>query len=104
MSPGGGDSLQAAKKGIMEIADLIVVNKADGYSDAISVLFFFLKNNIYNVEINYSTLLGSAKHTAADYSGSLQFLRQKHSGSKWKPQVDRICDYYILCFILFIGK
>ena len=60
--------------------------------------------NVYNVEINYSTLLGSAKHTAADYSGSLQFLRQKHSGSKWKPQVDRICDYYILCFIPIIGK
>ena len=59
---------------------------------------------VCNVEINYSTLLGSAKHTAADYSGSLQFLRQKHSGSKWKPQVDRICDYYILCFIPFIGK
>ena len=27
--PGSGDSLQAAKKGVMEIADLIVVNKFD---------------------------------------------------------------------------
>ncbi len=88
----------------MEIADLIVVNKADGYSDALSVFYFFFGMFVCNVEINYSTLLGSAKHTAADYSGSLQFLRQKHSGSKWKPQVDRICDYYILCFIPIIGK
>ena len=29
-SPGGGDELQGIKRGIMELADLIVVNKADG--------------------------------------------------------------------------
>lgn len=28
--PGGGDELQGSKKGIMEVADIIVVNKADG--------------------------------------------------------------------------
>lgn len=28
--PAGGDELQGSKKGIMEIADIIVVNKADG--------------------------------------------------------------------------
>ena len=28
--PGSGDALQGAKKGVMEIADLIVVNKFDG--------------------------------------------------------------------------
>lgn len=28
--PGGGDELQGIKKGIMELADLVVVNKADG--------------------------------------------------------------------------
>jgi LAO/AO transport system kinase len=28
--PGGGDDLQGIKKGIVEIADLLVVNKADG--------------------------------------------------------------------------
>lgn len=27
---GGGDGLQAIKKGIMEVADIIVVNKTDG--------------------------------------------------------------------------
>ena len=30
MLPGGGDELQDIKKGIVEIADIIVVNKADG--------------------------------------------------------------------------
>ena len=28
--PGSGDSLQGAKKGIMEVADLVVINKYDG--------------------------------------------------------------------------
>jgi LAO/AO transport system kinase len=30
ISPGGGDELQGIKRGIMEVADIIVVNKADG--------------------------------------------------------------------------
>ena len=30
LSPAGGDELQGVKKGIMEVADLICVNKADG--------------------------------------------------------------------------
>ncbi|MDE1932259.1 MAG: methylmalonyl Co-A mutase-associated GTPase MeaB [Alphaproteobacteria bacterium] len=30
IAPGGGDELQGIKKGIVEIADLLVVNKADG--------------------------------------------------------------------------
>ena len=30
VSPGGGDDLQGIKRGIMELADLVVVNKADG--------------------------------------------------------------------------
>jgi LAO/AO transport system kinase len=52
--PGGGDSLQATKKGIMEAADLILVNKADG------------------------DLLSAAKHTRADYGGAMQFVRRKY--------------------------
>eukprot|EP01039_Chlorochromonas_danica_P010606 gene10606-11752_t len=52
--PGGGDSLQASKKGIMEAADLILINKADG------------------------NLLAAAKHTKADYSGAMQFVRRKY--------------------------
>ena len=30
LAPGGGDDLQGIKKGIVELADLVVVNKADG--------------------------------------------------------------------------
>jgi len=52
--PGSGDSLQASKKGIVEAADLIIVNKADG------------------------NLLAAAKHTKADYAGALAFVRRKH--------------------------
>eukprot|EP00605_Chrysophyceae_sp_TOSAG23-4_P003011 GSChrysophyteH1.ASY1.ANO1.3316.1 assembled CDS len=58
--PGGGDGLQASKKGIMEATDIIAVNKADG------------------------TLATQAKHTRADYQGSLAFVRPKHID--WKPQ------------------
>ncbi len=59
--PGGGDSLQATKKGIMEAADLVLVNKADG------------------------ELLTPAKHTKADYAGAMQFIRRKHQD--WEPRV-----------------
>jgi len=58
--PGGGDGLQASKKGIMEATDIIAVNKADG------------------------TLASQAKHTRGDYQGSLAFVRQKNID--WKPQ------------------
>lgn len=58
--PTAGDSLQASKKGIMEAADLIIVNKADG------------------------ELMSSAKHTKADYGGALQFIRLKHEA--WYPK------------------
>lgn len=53
--PGGGDDLQASKKGIMEAADVVIVNKADG------------------------ALMAQAKHTKADYSGQLKFVRPKSS-------------------------
>jgi LAO/AO transport system kinase len=59
--PGGGDGLQASKKGIMEAADLVAVNKADG------------------------SLALQAKHTQADYSGSMSFIRQKHPS--WQAKV-----------------
>ena len=48
--PGGGDDLQGVKKGIVEVADLIVVTKADG------------------------NFLTAAKRTAGDYRGAMQFL------------------------------
>jgi LAO/AO transport system kinase len=48
--PGGGDDLQGVKKGIVEVADLIVVTKADG------------------------SLLTAAKQTAGHYRSAMHFL------------------------------
>ncbi len=61
MLPGGGDELQGIKKGLVELADMIAINKADG-------------DNIKR-----------ANRTAADYRGALKILtpRSKH----WFPPV-----------------
>ncbi|MFZ1471133.1 MAG: methylmalonyl Co-A mutase-associated GTPase MeaB [Paracoccaceae bacterium] len=53
MAPAGGDELQGVKRGIMEMADLILVNKADG------------------------DLLAAANRTMADYAGALRLLRRR---------------------------
>jgi len=36
LQPGGGDELQGIKRGIMELADLVLVNKADGELEALA--------------------------------------------------------------------
>ncbi|MBN9041186.1 MAG: ATPase/protein kinase [Rhizobiales bacterium 62-47] len=61
MLPGGGDELQGIKKGLVELADMIAINKADG-------------DNIKR-----------ANRTAADYRGALKILtpRSQH----WFPPV-----------------
>ena len=38
MLPGGGDELQGIKKGIMELADALVINKADGESENLATM------------------------------------------------------------------
>jgi len=53
-APGGGDELQGVKRGIMELADLVLVNKADG------------------------DLLPAARRAAADLSAALHLMRPKH--------------------------
>ena len=53
IGPGGGDELQGVKRGIMEIADLILVNKADG------------------------NLRAAAEATRRDYAGALGLLRPR---------------------------
>jgi len=60
--PGGGDELQGIKRGIMELADLILVNKADGDQQA------------------------AANRTVADYRMAVHFLhpRSRH----WQVQVE----------------
>jgi len=61
VAPGGGDELQGIKRGIMELADLVVVNKADG------------------------DLAAVAAHTAADYTAALHLVRPRLPG--WTPRV-----------------
>jgi LAO/AO transport system kinase len=53
VQPGGGDELQGLKRGIVELADVIVVTKADG------------------------DLAAAAEHAEADYRHATHFLRPK---------------------------
>jgi LAO/AO transport system kinase len=53
IAPAGGDELQGVKRGIMEAADLILVNKADG------------------------ALRETAQRTCADYAGALRLMRPR---------------------------
>jgi len=59
--PGGGDDLQGIKRGIMELADMILVNKADG------------------------ELAAAARHSAADYRSAMTLIHPRTSG--WKVPV-----------------
>jgi LAO/AO transport system kinase len=59
--PAGGDDLQGIKRGVIELADLIVVNKADG------------------------DLLAAARRAAGDYQHALRMLRSPTAG--WTPEV-----------------
>jgi LAO/AO transport system kinase len=61
LSPGGGDELQGIKRGIMELADLVVVNKADG------------------------DLVPAAKRAAMEYQAALHLMRPK--SAYWQPKV-----------------
>lgn len=56
VSPGMGDDLQGIKRGVMELADLILVTKADG------------------------DLKAAAIRTAADYQAAMHLMRPKHEG------------------------
>lgn len=61
MLPGGGDELQGIKRGIMELADMVVIHKAD-------------QNNLKKAEI-----------AKADYSRALQLFPPNPAG--WIPRV-----------------
>jgi LAO/AO transport system kinase len=61
IAPGGGDELQGIKRGIMELADVVVVNKADG------------------------DLAAVASTTAAEYANALHLIRPKTP--PWSPTV-----------------
>jgi LAO/AO transport system kinase len=62
LAPAGGDELQGVKRGIMEMADLILVNKADGALEAAAV------------------------RTCADYAGALRLLRKRPEDPEGFPK------------------
>lgn len=61
LAPGGGDALQGVKRGIMEMADVILVNKADGPMEAQAAL------------------------TCADYAGALRLMRARAGDPEGYP-------------------
>jgi LAO/AO transport system kinase len=61
LAPGGGDELQGLKRGIVERADLVLINKADG------------------------DLLAAAQRARADYQAALHLLRP--ASAAWTPEV-----------------
>ena len=61
LPPGGGDELQGIKKGIVELADIVVGNKADG------------------------DLAAAAGRAAAEYRAAIHMLRPARAG--WTPPV-----------------
>lgn len=56
VAPGGGDDLQGIKRGVMELADLVLVTKADG------------------------DLKAAARRTEADYGAAMHLMRPRHEG------------------------
>lgn len=62
LAPGGGDELQGVKRGIMEMADVILVNKADG------------------------PLADEARRTCADYAGALRLIRPRPGDPEGFPE------------------
>ncbi len=62
LAPAGGDELQGVKRGIMEMADIILVNKADG------------------------DLKPAATRTQADYAGALRLLRKRPQDPEGFPK------------------
>ena len=61
LAPAGGDELQGIKRGVMELADIIVINKADG------------------------ELVPVARRAAAEYRGAVGLMRPK--SKSWTPKV-----------------
>jgi len=62
--PAGGDELQGIKKGVIEFADVVVVNKSDG------------------------DLVTAARKISAEYMSALKFVRPR--AHCWRPAVKRI--------------
>ena len=66
LAPAGGDELQGVKRGIMEMADLIIVNKADG------------------------DLVAAATRTCTDFTGAIRLLRKRPQDPDEYPKVLKV--------------
>ena len=66
LAPAGGDELQGVKRGIMEMADLILVNKADG------------------------DLVAAATRTCTDFTGAILLLRKRPQDPDEYPKVLKV--------------
>jgi len=66
LAPAGGDELQGVKRGIMEMADIILVNKADG------------------------DLKPAATRTCSDYTGALRLLRKRPQDPEGFPKATTV--------------
>lgn len=64
LPPASGDELQGIKRGVVELADLIVINKADG------------------------NLIKDARRIQIEYTSALKYIRSK--SKVWRPKVMRI--------------
>jgi LAO/AO transport system kinase len=113
-SPTGGDELQGIKRGIMELADLIVVNKADGdLTDAAQRACAELRSAVHllrpkrpgwEVEVRTGSALTDggmtelwaaigAAHDRLRADGSLDALRaQQARAAMWSEVTDELLD------------
>jgi len=78
LNPGGGDELQGIKRGIMEMADIIVVNKADGDAER------------------------QASLTAKEYSMALHLMPENEN--EWVPKVITASALYEKGIAIFWDK
>ena len=78
LPPVGGDDLQLIKRGIMEVADCVLVNKADGPTE------------------------GAAKRAVAEVKGCLHMLSHRYGG--WGGGQGREENVYLLLCKFWLGK
>lgn len=86
-TPGTGDDIQSIKAGILEIADILVVNKADrpGVDQSIS----YLRNMI---EMGYARSISNGKHHLQDFH---EDTVDEPAPAGWVPPILKTvaCDY-----------
>jgi LAO/AO transport system kinase len=92
--PNAGDDLQAIKKGVMELADLVVINKADIDADAATRAKAQITSSLrlLGMHGNPEHAPGRPKHASTPLGGSAQgelggHDLYPHSNKHWQPTV-----------------